>query len=176
MLWPVIPKLPCAKRPHLYKGLPASPALSKTGHRYLWGWKLPVSSVQQGESQPMQIQQVLAVTEGHREKRHRETAVPFELVHERRHLSARCLALKGSLQWCELAATPSQPLSARKARWRPSTFQTSRQFSSCKNRSPDRLVFFVIKPSNPRERMQRIKCQLGHGFYFFYIFHPQWKK
>lgn len=80
------------------QGLPASPALSKTGHRYLWGWKLPVSGVQQGESQPMQIQQVLAVTEGHREKRHRETAVPFELVHERRHLSARCLALKGSLQ------------------------------------------------------------------------------
>ena len=50
----------------------------------------------QGESQPMQIQQVLAVTGGHREKRHRETAIPFELVHERRHLSARRLALKGS--------------------------------------------------------------------------------
>lgn len=56
----------------------------------------------QGESQPMQIQQVLAVTGGHREKRHRETAVPFELVHERRHLSARRLALRGSLQRCEL--------------------------------------------------------------------------
>lgn len=56
----------------------------------------------QGESQPMQIQQVLAVTGGQREKRHRETAVPFELVHERRHLSARRLALRGSLQRCEL--------------------------------------------------------------------------
>lgn len=50
-----------------------------------------------GESTPMQIQQVLAVTEGHREKRHRETAVPFELVHEEGTYQLR-LALKGSLQ------------------------------------------------------------------------------
>ena len=55
-----------------------------------------------------------------------------------------------------------------RARWRPSTCRTSRQFSSCQHRSPDRLVFFVIKPSNPRETTQRIKCQLGHGFYFFF--------
>ena len=51
-----------------------------------------------GEAQPMQIQQVLAVTGGHREKNHRETATSFELVHERRHLAARRLALKGSPQ------------------------------------------------------------------------------
>lgn len=56
-----------------------------------------------------------------------------------------------------------------RARRRPSTFRTSRQFSSCQHRSPDRLVFFVIKPSNPRETMPRIKCQLGHGFYFFFL-------
>lgn len=46
----------------------------------------------------MQIQQVLAVTGGHGEKHHQETGVPLELARERRHLSARCLALKGHPQ------------------------------------------------------------------------------
>lgn len=62
----------------------------------------PPAAQRQGESQPMQIQQVLAVTGGHREKRRRETAIPFELVHERGHLSARRPAPKGSPQRCEL--------------------------------------------------------------------------
>lgn len=44
--------------------------LAKMEHCYLWEWKLPVSSVySKGEMQPMQIQQVLAVTGGHREKK-----------------------------------------------------------------------------------------------------------
>lgn len=76
------------------------------------------------DMQPMQIQQVLAETADHTEKHRQETAIPSQVAHERRHLSAWRLALKGSPQQMWTAAISSLPLCPHKAWYRPSIFQT----------------------------------------------------
>lgn len=61
----------CQMSTSVQKGYRITQPLSKTGHRYLWGWKLPVSDTVRVSRSQCKIQQVLAVTEGHREKRYR---------------------------------------------------------------------------------------------------------
>lgn len=70
---------------------------------------------------------------------------------------------KPSKMWT--AVISSLALSPHKAWYRPSTFQTLRQFSELTESKPWQASVFVIKPSNPSERMQRITCQLDHSFY-----------
>lgn len=64
--------------------------------------KMACQHVGKAEMQPMQIQQVLAVTADRTEKHHQETAIPVQLAPERRRSPARSLALKGRPQKWEL--------------------------------------------------------------------------